>query len=29
MVAGTLVLAKSVLGGVHHEYSLAMAPASA
>ncbi|MPZ47424.1 MAG: transposase [Betaproteobacteria bacterium] len=29
LAAGTLVLAKSVLGGLHHEYSLAMAPTSA
>ena len=28
LVAGTLVLAKSVLGGLHHEYSVAMALAS-
>jgi putative transposase len=26
LAAGALVLAKSVLGGLHHEYSLAMAP---
>jgi putative transposase len=26
--AGTLVLAKSVLGGLHHEYALAVAPAT-
>ena len=29
LAAGALVLAKSVLGGLHHEYSLAAAPASA
>jgi putative transposase len=29
LVAGALVLAKSILGGLHHEYSLAAAPASA
>jgi transposase InsO family protein len=29
LAAGTLVLARSVLGGLHHEYSLAMAPTSA
>ncbi|MDH3317660.1 MAG: transposase, partial [Gammaproteobacteria bacterium] len=27
LAAGALVLAKSVLGGLHHEYSLATAPA--
>ena len=27
--AGTVVHAKSVLGGLHHEYSLAAVPASA
>ena len=27
--ANVLVLAKSILGGLHHEYSLAVAPASA
>ena len=26
LAAGALVLAKSVLGGLHHEYSLAAAP---
>jgi transposase InsO family protein len=29
LAAGALVLAKSVLGGLHHEYSLATAPAGA
>ena len=29
LAAGALVLVKSVLGGLHHEYSLAAAPASA
>jgi transposase InsO family protein len=29
LAAGALVLAKSVLGGLHHEYSLVAAPASA
>jgi hypothetical protein len=29
LAAGALVLAKSVLGGLHHEYSLATTPASA
>jgi hypothetical protein len=29
VAAGTLVHSKSVLGGLHHEYSLAAAPASA
>ncbi len=29
LAAGALVLAKSVLGSLHHEYSLAVAPASA
>jgi transposase InsO family protein len=29
LAAGTLVLAKSILGGLHHEYSLAMTPTSA
>jgi hypothetical protein len=29
LAAGVLVLAKSVLGGLHHEYSLAAAPATA
>jgi len=29
LAAGTLVLAKSVLGGLHHEYALATAPSSA
>lgn len=28
LAMGALVLAKSVLGGLHHEYSLASAPAS-
>ena len=29
LATGALVLAKSILGGLHHEYSLAAAPASA
>jgi putative transposase len=29
LVAGTLVLARSVMGGLHHEYSLALFPARA
>jgi putative transposase len=29
LATGALVLAKSILGGLHHEYSLAVAPASA
>jgi hypothetical protein len=29
MAAGVLVLAKSVLGGLHHEYSIATTPATA
>jgi hypothetical protein len=29
LLAGTLVLAKSILGGLHYEYSLAMTPTSA
>jgi putative transposase len=29
LAAGTLVLAKSILGGLHHEYSLAATPAGA
>ena len=29
LAAGTLVLAKSVLGGLHHEYSIAATPATA
>jgi putative transposase len=29
LAADVLVLAKSILGGLHHEYSLAAAPASA
>jgi hypothetical protein len=29
MAAGAFVLAKSVLGGLNHDYSLAQAPASA
>jgi len=29
LAAGTLVLTKPVLGGLHHEYSLAIAPTSA
>jgi hypothetical protein len=29
LAAGAFVLAKSVLGGLHHEYSLATAPAAA
>jgi hypothetical protein len=29
LAAGALVLTKSVLGGLHHEYSLATAPADA
>ena len=29
LAAGAVVLAKSVLGGLHHEYSVAIAPASA
>jgi putative transposase len=29
LAAGALVLAKSILGGLHHEYSLVMAPVSA
>jgi hypothetical protein len=29
LAAGAIVLAKSVLGGLHHEYRIAMAPAGA
>jgi putative transposase len=29
LAAGAIVLAKSVLGGLHHEYRIAVAPAGA
>jgi hypothetical protein len=29
LAAGVLVLAESVLGGLHHEYSIAVTPARA